>query len=101
MEEIFKPAEDNSMKKMVFPASSAEAMLDEEMQEEETTTVANLEDEYDYQEAEDFEADYYDESVLQLLRNSAIEAQIQELFLKDEEQRSKEEEAQSSEEQEE
>ena len=92
MEEIFKPAEDNSMKKMVFPASSAEALLDEELQEEmlelmkqmnslemqetttemkeeETTTVANLEDEYDYQEAEDFEADYYDESVLQLLRN--------------------------------
>merc|ERR1712004_323637 len=34
MEEILKPAEDNSMKKMVFPASSAEALLDEELQEE-------------------------------------------------------------------
>ena len=89
MEEILKPAED-TMKKMVFPASSAETLLDEELQEEmmelmkqvnsleqesatetteeETTTVANLDDEYDYEE-EDFEADYYDESVLQLLRN--------------------------------
>ena len=30
--------------------------------------LLNLDDEYDYEE-EDFEADYYDESVLQLLRN--------------------------------
>ena len=87
--EILTPAED-TMKKMVFPPNSGEQLDDELKQEmrelmkqiksleetstenavEETTTGANLssEEDYDYEE-EDFNADYYDESVLQLLRN--------------------------------